>query len=107
MKENSDIELEIFQPFERMVTVKILGERYEVPENNSVLRCLQYLDMENISNAELCWNGECLNCQAVVNLNGKRRTVMACREIVAEGIEVVDLNAALSFKAERVRRAGE
>ena len=42
---------EIFEPYDRLIEVTICGEKKLVPENNSILRCLQYLDMERISNA--------------------------------------------------------
>ena len=42
---------EIFEPYDRLIEITICGEKKLVPENNSILRCLQYLDMERISNA--------------------------------------------------------
>ena len=43
------LESDIFEPFERLVEIEILGERREVPENNTLLRCFQYLSMDTIS----------------------------------------------------------
>ena len=39
---------EIFEPYERLVTIKLLGVERDVPENNSILRGLQFLDMDSI-----------------------------------------------------------
>ena len=46
---------DIFQPYDRLVEIEILGEKYEVPENNTLLRCFQFLALENISYGDFCW----------------------------------------------------
>ena len=40
---------DIFEPFEKLIEVEICGKTYQVPENNELLRCFQFLAMENIS----------------------------------------------------------
>ena len=57
---------DMFQPYEKLVEIDILGERRMVPENNSLLRCFQFLAMEKISYGEFCWNGSCNNCTVTV-----------------------------------------
>ena len=37
---------DIFSPFEKLVEVEILGEKFSVPEQNDLLRCFQYLALE-------------------------------------------------------------
>ncbi len=54
---------DIFEPFERLVEIEILGEIREVPKNNSLLRCFQFLSMETVFYGDFCWNGECANCR--------------------------------------------
>ncbi len=83
---------DIFEPYERLVTIKIRGRSREVPENNTLLRGLQYLDVEAISYGEFCWNGECLNCQVWIKNGDKEKAVMACRTNVIEGMEIVRLS---------------
>jgi NADH dehydrogenase/NADH:ubiquinone oxidoreductase subunit G len=83
---------EIFEPYDRLVTITICGREQKVPENNSILRGLQYLDMETISYGDFCWNGECLNCQVWVRSGDKEKAVIACRTDVAEGMEIVRLS---------------
>lgn len=80
---------DIFQPYEKLVEIEILGEKYSVPENNSLLRCFQFLAMESISYGEFCWNGECLNCQVWLDRGDKEKMVMACRQTVEEGMKIV------------------
>ena len=82
---------DIFQPFDRLIEIEIMGQKYEVPENNTLLRCFQYLAMENISYGDFCWNGECLNCQVWLKNGDKEKSVMACRTIVAEDMRIVKL----------------
>ena len=82
---------DIFQPFDRLIKIEIMGQKYEVPENNTLLRCFQYLAMENISYGDFCWNGECLNCQVWLKNGDKDEAVMACRTIVTEDMRIVKL----------------
>ena len=83
---------DIFEPFDRLVEIKILGETVEVPENNSLLRCFQYLSIENISYGDFCWNGDCLNCQVWIKNGDKEKAIMSCRTKVFEGMEIVRMS---------------
>jgi NADH dehydrogenase/NADH:ubiquinone oxidoreductase subunit G len=80
---------DIFEHYDRLVTIKLLGVERQVPENNSILRALQFLDIESISYGDFCWNGECLNCQAWIKSGDKEKAVIACRTNVEEGMEIV------------------
>jgi NADH dehydrogenase/NADH:ubiquinone oxidoreductase subunit G len=80
---------DIFAPYDRLVEIEILGVRYSVPENNTLLRCFQFLAMESISYGDFCWNGECLNCQVWLKNGDKEKAVMSCRTMVAEGMNIV------------------
>ena len=83
---------EIFEPYERLVTIKLLGVERDVPENNSILRGLQFLDMDSISYGDFCWNGECLNCQAWIKMGDKEKAVISCRTNVEDGMEIVRIS---------------
>ncbi len=85
-------ESDIFEPYERLVEIRILGVPKLVPENNSILRCLQYLWMDQISYSDLCWNGDCMNCRVWLDQNGKEKAVLACRTTVTEHLEIVRLD---------------
>ena len=82
---------EIFQPYDKLIEIDIMGTKYMVPENNSLLRCFQFLAMENISYGDFCWNGECLNCQVWLQNGDKEKAVMACRTNVGENMKIVRL----------------
>ena len=88
---------DIFQPYEKLVEIEICGERRMVPENNSLLRCFQYLAMENISYGDFCWNGECLNCQVWLRNGDKEKAVMACRTTVAANMKIVRMADAIDL----------
>ena len=87
----------MFAPYDRLIEVELLGRLRKVPENNSILRCLQFLQMDTVSNADLCWNGDCLNCQVWIEKNGKEKAVMACRTTATEGMKIVRISSSLPF----------
>lgn len=83
------IDNDIFEPFEKLVEIEILGEKRKVPENNTLLRCFQFLSMETISFGDFCWNGDCLNCQVWLKNGDKEKAILSCRTKVAEGMKIV------------------
>ena len=82
---------DVFQPFDRLIEIEVVGEIRHVPENNTLLRGFQYLAVESISYGDFCWNGECLNCQVWLENGDKEKPVMACRTSVTEGMKIVRL----------------
>lgn len=86
---NIDDIRDVFAPYDRLVEIEVCGEKREVPENNSLLRCFQYLAVESISYGDFCWNGECLNCQVWLQNGDKEKAVMACRTTVQENMQIV------------------
>ena len=88
---------EIFEPFDRLVKITICGTDRKVPENNSILRGLQFLDMEAISYGDFCWNGECLNCQVWIKNGDKEKAVIACRADVEDGMEIVRMSEGMEI----------
>jgi hypothetical protein len=82
---------DIFEPFDRLIEIEICGETRLVPENNTLLRCFQFLSMETISYGDFCWNGDCLNCRVWIKAGEKEKAVIACRTKVEEKMRVVRL----------------
>jgi len=91
---------DVFQPFDRLVEIDICGELKAVPENNTLLRCFQYLSVENISYGDFCWNGECLNCQVWIQNGDKEKPVIACRTNVVEGMKIVRITDLIDLNDE-------
>lgn len=89
---------DVFQPYDRLVEVEICGVTREVPENNSLLRCFQFLSVETISYGDFCWNGTCLNCQVVLQQGEKEKSVISCRTNVQEGMNIVKLAEAIELE---------
>jgi hypothetical protein len=90
------IDSDLFEPYERLVTIDILGRRVEVPENNRLLRCFQFISMRSISYGDFCWNGDCTNCQFWYTEEGAPgrddKTALSCRFRVREAMVITRLN---------------
>ena len=94
------INTDIFEPYEKLVEIEILGKKYEVPENNSLLRCFQFLSMETVSLGDLCWNGECASCQVWLEDTVKDKPVLSCRTKVREGMKIVKMSEEIKLNEE-------
>ncbi|MCA1588997.1 MAG: hypothetical protein LC734_01135 [Acidobacteria bacterium] len=92
---------DVFEPFEKLIAITVLGRTERVPEKNSILRCLQFLDMEAVSNGDLCWNGDCLNCQVWVKDGDKEKALIACRTLAVENMEIVRLSRDIPYHFEK------
>ncbi len=92
------IDSDIFEPFEQLIKIEICGETHEVPENNSLLRCFQFLSMETISFGDFCWNGDCLNCQVWLKNGDKEKSVLSCRTKVREGMKIARMSREIKLK---------
>ncbi len=88
---------DIFEPFEELIEIEILGEKREVPENNSLLRCFQFLSMETISYGDFCWNGDCANCQVWLENTATDKPVLSCRTKVREGMKVMKMSGEIEL----------
>ena len=91
---------DIFAPYEKLIEIEILGEKRMVPENNSLLRCFQFLAMESISFGEFCWNGDCLNCQVWIKNGDKEKALISCRTNVQEGMQLIRLADEIDLSGE-------
>lgn len=94
---------DIFEPFEKLVRIEIAGESFAVPENNTLLRCLQYLWMEAISYGDFCWNGDCANCRIWLADAAPEKPLLACRTKVYDRMKVARLSEEIKtiLKAEQ------
>ena len=93
--EPAAIDSDLFDPYERLIEIEVLGQKVAVPENNRLLRCFQYLSLKTISYGDFCWNGECSNCQVWYHMPGESGTdkpVLACRQDVIEDMVVTSVS---------------
>ncbi len=88
-------ESDIYEPYERLVLIRVLGRDASVPENNLLLRCFQYLEPAAVPYGDFCWNGDCLNCRISLRRDGQTQDALACQTVVREGDEVLALSPEL------------
>ena len=73
-----------------------------MPDNNCLLRSLQYVAGEAISYGRFCWNDECGNCEVtcVSPETGAEVVVRACQERVFPGMKVVAVSDDIQIEFE-------
>jgi len=85
---------DLLDPYDRLVSIEVLGKKVDVPEKNRLLRCFQFLSLNTISYGDFCWNGDCTNCQVwyhtgdVTNV----RPGLSCRMEVIEGMVITSMS---------------
>src|SRR3954470_14645628 len=89
---------DLLDPYEKLISLEIVGKQVQVPERNRLLRCFQYLSIETISYGDFCWNGDCTNCQFRYREEGREKTALACRFDVREGLVVTRLSPHVRIK---------
>jgi hypothetical protein len=97
------VDSDLFEPYEQLITIEVLGRSVCVPENNRLLRCFQYLSLRSISYGNFCWNGDCTNCQFWYREPGQGadvpdKTALACRFRVHEGLVITRLNPCVQLE---------
>jgi len=97
LDQTSDLDAsELLDPYEKLITIEILGKEVQVPEKNQLLRCFQYLSLKTISYGDFCWNGECTNCQIwyhdVGQTEASDKPILSCRTQVADGMVITKLS---------------
>ena len=89
---------ELFQPYEQLIEIQIQGQCHQVPASNLLLRCFQYLCMEDVSCGRFCWNQDCKTCTISYELDsGQQRTVLSCQTMVTDGMKIVRITKELRW----------
>ena len=91
---------DVLVPYDKLIEIDICGMPHMVPENNTLLRCFQYLATESISYGDFCWNGECINCQVWLQNGDKEKAVMSCRTVVQENMKIIRLSEGIDLSNE-------
>ena len=101
----------LFRDFERLVEISILGKKFKVPEKNTFLRAFQYVSPETIAYGRFCWNEECqlcrIGCRSGAQAEAQSRSVLACKLIVADGLEVTDASDELKWTLMSILKSPE
>jgi hypothetical protein len=83
--------MDYYEPWERLIRIVVLGKVLEVPENNLLLRQLQYV-APDIGLGRYCWNGECRYCEVTYGRDGTpSQTALACRVRGLPGMRLTKL----------------
>lgn len=82
----------LYEPYSRLIPIFYKGKEYRVPENNTLLRALQYLNSE-VAYGNFCWNGDCRNCQIIIrrDADSQEVTALACLTKVVPGLNIIKL----------------
>jgi hypothetical protein len=89
----------LFRPFTRLVKITILDREFEVPENNPLLRCFQYLAPEEISYGRFCWNEDCQYCRVTFDTGdgSTARAALACKLMVQDGMRISTVDSEIRY----------
>jgi predicted molibdopterin-dependent oxidoreductase YjgC len=89
----------LFHPYEKLVKISIAGKEFEVPENNALLRCFQFLATEAVSYGRFCWNEDCQYCRVNFDLGEGTpvRKALSCKLMVEEGMRVVEMASEIRY----------
>jgi len=90
---------DMFRPYERLVRITLLGKTFEVPENNSLLRCFQYISPDTIPYGRFCWNQDCQYCRVTCQLpdDDQPRQMLSCKFIVFPGMAINEITPELMW----------
>jgi len=101
----------LFRDYERLVNITVLGKAFQVPEKNTCLRAFQYISPDTIPYGRFCWNQECQLCRISYNMasqpDAPPRGVLACKVLVAEGMQITELSEELRYNLMGVIRPPE
>ena len=90
---NSEWREGLFEAFEALIDIEICCKSVQVPENNKLLRCFQFIKMDRVSVGDYCWNGDCTNCQIwYESESGDTKAALACKMYVRRGLVIIRLS---------------
>ena len=87
----------LLEPYQRLVRIVVLGRVFEVPENNVLLRQMQFV-APDIGSGRYCWNAECRYCEVeYVRGDAAPTPALACRLKGVEGMRIVKCAAEIRY----------
>lgn len=96
---------DLFEPYEKLIPIEVLGKRFEVPENNTLLRQLTFV-APDVATGGYCWNAECRYCEIKYEVAGRTMTGLACRVKAVPDFKVTKLAPELKYNiSEALRNA--
>ena len=98
---------DVYEPWERLIRIVVLGKALDVPDKNLLLRQLQYVS-EDVGMGRYCWNAECRYCEVSYQRPGDdtEHTGLACRLRGFDGMRLTKLAAEVRYNmSEALARA--
>lgn len=87
----------LLEPYQRMIRIVVLGRVFEVPDNNVLLRQMQFVAPE-IGEGRYCWNAECRYCEVEYTRgDGPATPALACRVKGVDGMRVTKCAAEIRY----------
>jgi hypothetical protein len=87
----------LLEPYQKLIKIVVLGRVLEVPENNLLLRQMQFV-AEDIGYGKYCWNAECRYCEVTYSRDGgPEQQALACRVKGLAGIVVTKVAAEIKY----------
>ena len=83
---------DLYEPWEKLIRLVVLGKVLQVPEKNILLRQLQYV-AEDVGMGRYCWNAECRYCEVHYRIPGDpvEHVGLACRLRGFDGMRLTRL----------------
>jgi hypothetical protein len=83
---------DVYEAWERLIRIVVLGKVFEVPEKNLLLRQMQYV-AEDVGMGRYCWNAECRYCEVSYERPGDESETagLACRLRGFDGMRITKL----------------
>jgi NADH dehydrogenase/NADH:ubiquinone oxidoreductase subunit G len=101
----------LYRDYERLVEISVAGKKFKVPEKNTCLRAFQFISPETIPYGRFCWNQECQLCRVVCKTGNQAdispRAILACKVLVADGMDITELSDELKWTLSAVLKAPE
>lgn len=93
-------ENDLYEPYSRLIPIYYKGKEYMVPENNTLMRVLQYLNPE-VAYGNFCWNGDCRYCMIVIrrDQDSQEVTALGCLTKVVPGLQIIKLPLGVSVES--------
>jgi hypothetical protein len=88
---------DLLEPYQKLIRLVILGRAFDVPENNVVLRQMQFV-APDIGTGRYCWNAECRYCEIdYTRGEGAPAQALACRLKGVEGMRITRCAAEIRY----------
>jgi len=94
---------DLYEPYDKLIPIEVLGKRLEVPENNILLRQLQFV-APDVGTGGYCWNAECRYCEIKYEVDGRSMTGLACRVKAVPNFKVTKLAPELKYNVSAALR---